>query len=380
MKLILVGDVVTEKPFSFGSNLTQLFEDAFVCANLEGPILNPDSLPTPRKKAGPQVYSDLSNWRGRFQLVNLANNHLMDYGKPGLKQTMNLLQQDHIISLGAGTSLDQARASQIVSVDDKKIGLVAFTESQYGGVRRHQPGVAEFGPWVYQAINELRSQVDFLIVSAHMGPELSRLPAPFQQDLYRSFIAAGANLVWGHHSHVPQPFEKYQSGSIFYGLGNFIVDPTRWSDIALAAESIIIEVDIQTNKVTPRCTSIRLSDNSLEIELVESLSEPIETNILQDREFLESFWHSFSLKAYDTYYHSYIRDTKLPPSKIGKLITAYNSKPIDEATYRLWYHLFACQTHHHAIATALGIKSGEISYQPNKQVEKYISKYMPWVG
>ncbi|MBN2294577.1 MAG: CapA family protein [Pirellulales bacterium] len=59
------------------------------------------------------------------------------------------------------------------------------------------------------------------VVNLHWGYEHTDAPAPFQRDLARRLVDAGANLIIGHHPHVPQGWEVYRDATIFYSLGNF---------------------------------------------------------------------------------------------------------------------------------------------------------------
>ena len=59
------------------------------------------------------------------------------------------------------------------------------------------------------------------VVNLHWGYEHTNVPAPFQRDLARRLIDAGASLIVGHHPHVPQGWEVYRDSAVFYSLGNF---------------------------------------------------------------------------------------------------------------------------------------------------------------
>ncbi len=240
---------------------TSLVLSRGVLANLEGPILPRDHSFVTVPKAGPSLFScDLPNETGQFFFA-LANNHLMDYGIPGLEATLKLLDKKGFRACGAGKDVYDARRPIIAQDNGVKVGIIACCEAQFGVAiypcirkgtsdnfisvekasrrcsfiyasvyRCNSAGVAEFGPWIYRAIRNLRETVDAVIVSVHAAVEDSPWPSPYIRALYRSFVDAGASVVHGHHSHVPQGYEAYGDGVIFYGMGNFAVDPDKWRD------------------------------------------------------------------------------------------------------------------------------------------------------
>jgi poly-gamma-glutamate synthesis protein (capsule biosynthesis protein) len=82
---------------------------------------------------------------------------------------------------------------------------------------------------------------DYLFVSVHWGDELQRMPNRFQRTFGRAAIDAGVTAVLGHHPHVLQAVEKYQSGLIIYSLGNLIFDMEPDSTYETAAFNLKLE-------------------------------------------------------------------------------------------------------------------------------------------
>ena len=211
--------------------------------NLEGPLLLPSSDLPPAPKAGPTVSSAFPPHADGQLLCSLANNHTMDYGSAGLNATLNALRSRGIVAAGAGATRDAARRPVFLSERGLRIAVVACCEAQFGAAQLDRPGVAVLGPWVLDAIRVSRAQADAVVVSVHAGAELSPWPAPAIQDLYRSWIDAGAAVIHGHHPHVPQGCEEYHDGLILYGLGNLAVNPADWCADANALWSLAVEVD-----------------------------------------------------------------------------------------------------------------------------------------
>jgi len=132
-----------------------------------------------------------------FNLMNLANNHILDYYERGLFDTMDILDKNGIKYAGAGRNLEEARKPAIMEVKSMKVGMLAYTdmaEIVYKGNPNYKfaagedkPGVAprplKFDDSIKKDIEELRSKVDILIVSLHWGVEESFEVLPEQRNL-----------------------------------------------------------------------------------------------------------------------------------------------------------------------------------------------------
>ena len=209
-------------------------DDALWCINLEGPVLKGESKHYSKaSKAGPSLYHTslpVTAAENVFPgVLILANNHLMDYGEIGYKETQQLIQKDQWLYAGAGSSKRQAFEPAILDWGDKKVGVLARCEVQYGIASETTPGVAAFDATICEQIRKLKTEVDIVIASIHAAAEMLPWPSPQRQDAWRALIDAGADIVHGHHAHVPQGWEEYNGGLIFYGLGNFCVDPVKWA-------------------------------------------------------------------------------------------------------------------------------------------------------
>jgi poly-gamma-glutamate synthesis protein (capsule biosynthesis protein) len=162
-----------------------------------------------------------------FDAVNLANNHVMDYGAEGLLDTMDHLNKAGIQHVGAGHDRDEAFKPLIIEKKGMKIAILGFSRvvpdnSWKAGVKH--VGVADTYDYTQpvKAIQLARSQADLVVVITHWGVERKDKPEAYQTDLAHRFIDAGADLIVGGHPHVLQGFESYKGKWIAYSLGNFI--------------------------------------------------------------------------------------------------------------------------------------------------------------
>lgn len=210
----------------------------WLVGNLEGPITD-YTLPLDSGKlyayhVDPQAAPMLR--RFGFDMMCLANNHVLDYGPPGLRDTLNLLDTAGIRHFGAGYTQAEATGGEIVELKGVKIGFLGFMQPYDLYTHRYpwfatgsRPGVARMDRKTVQAaIRALRPRVDVLIVSFHWGRNyMDRID--MQQRFARLAIDAGASLVVGHHPHVPQGVELYKGVPILYSLGNFAFGSSgRW--------------------------------------------------------------------------------------------------------------------------------------------------------
>jgi poly-gamma-glutamate capsule biosynthesis protein CapA/YwtB (metallophosphatase superfamily) len=163
-----------------------------------------------------------------FDVVSLANNHIMDYCGAGLMDTLAELDEVGIVGVGAGGDLEQAFSSRVLSSNGLRIGFLARSvivppASKAGA---SAAGLAwqgsKYEETLGAAIRELRARADIVIVSFHWGIEGQRRHAAYQQQLARRCIDDGALLVIGHHPHCLQGIEFYNGGLIAYSLGNFL--------------------------------------------------------------------------------------------------------------------------------------------------------------
>ncbi|UQZ82856.1 Capsule biosynthesis protein CapA [Paenibacillus konkukensis] len=180
-----------------------------------------------------------------IDLVNTANNHIMDYGPEGLLDTLDELDKAGMKRVGTGRNSDEAYQSVIMERSGIKIAFLGFSRvaenaDWYAG--NDKPGVAETynAKLPLEAVAKAREQADLVVVIAHWGIERKDRPVKEQTDLAHKYIDAGADLVIGGHPHVLQGFERYKGKWIAYSLGNFIFTtnevPETWESMVLDAE------------------------------------------------------------------------------------------------------------------------------------------------
>lgn len=163
-----------------------------------------------------------------FDLMSLGNNHSFDLGEEGLINTIHHLQNSGIKYFGAGRNIAEASAPAIIQMEGIRIcfigccikglkpsKLIVATENSYGV---YQPTIDQ----LVEQISSLSCECDKLIVMPHWGEEHILLP-PFRCVEYaQKMIDAGADAVFGSHSHRISTNMYYKGKPVFFGLGNFL--------------------------------------------------------------------------------------------------------------------------------------------------------------
>ena len=244
VRLVAVGDIALNGGYEelarkgraqeVLSAVTPLLQEAdLTLGNLEGPFTErpPVSPPWRHCMRGHPSYASLLRAAG-FNVLNLANNHIMDYGWDAVAETIERATAAGIRVFGVGKDLATARQALQVTVNGLKVSFlgycgVAVRNPLYAAA--NQPGVAPASPaQIMQDIAAARGECDFLVVCMHWGQEHVGYPSPANRRLARDMIAAGASLIIGHHPHVLQGAELLPGGLVAYSLGNFTFADEDW--------------------------------------------------------------------------------------------------------------------------------------------------------
>ena len=221
MDLFIKGDTLS----LMGRKLKSIWDGAdFRIINLEAPITSSDN---PILKWGPNLKAPTKASAGVLGiapgLVSLANNHVMDYGPAGYRDTVNILDKNNIAHVGAGDDLDRAQKPFILETKNKTIGVYACAEHEFTIAGKDSPGANPFDAlFSLDHITELKKRCDYVITLYHGGKEYYRYPSPRLRQVCRKIAEKGADLVLCQHSHCIGSFEKYDCSIILYGQGNFL--------------------------------------------------------------------------------------------------------------------------------------------------------------
>ncbi len=300
VQLTFVGDIMmsgnVEKTLLANSydypykHVSSLFlQDDITIANLETPITATGVAAQNKAyvyKSSPLAVPAMKN--AGIDVVNLANNHSMDQGVPGLLDTFDALDENRIEYVGAGKDASRAYSPVFIEKNGIKIAILGFSRvipetSWFAG--DSQPGMAaSYDPTLaVKAIQDANRQAD-LVVIAHWGKERSDYPVDHQKELSRAYIDAGADLIVGGHPHVLQSFERYNDKWIAYSLGNFIFtrsnEPKTWETMVLQAnctksgdcELTMLPFHAELGQAVP----MNESNGAALLKRIESISESVD--------------------------------------------------------------------------------------------------------
>ncbi len=164
-----------------------------------------------------------------IDLVSVANNHVFDLGVEGFKNTLKVLDENHILYCGGGMNIDEASRPAVLEAGDKKIAVLAYCQygTKYIG---HVPVATSTKAGInpldenkfIPEIQEAKKKYDYVFVMPHWGIEYTLFPTVECKRLAYQMIKAGADGVIGSHPHQIQPGITYKKRPVFFSLGNFM--------------------------------------------------------------------------------------------------------------------------------------------------------------
>lgn len=157
-----------------------------------------------------------------FDVLNLANNHILDLGLEGFRNTLDLLDEHELEYIGAGFEKSSLN-SVVLERNGIKLGFLGYTIGRFKVPEEITISKIKEKK-IISDIELIKDKCDFVVVSLHWGTENVFYPSPKQIELAHKLIDHGATLILGHHPHVLQGIEKYKNGLIAYSLGNFQFD------------------------------------------------------------------------------------------------------------------------------------------------------------
>lgn len=168
----------------------------------------------------------------------LANNHVLDWGREGLLETLRTLRRLRIATAGAGADQGEARAPAVLPLRDNARVLVFAAATDDSGVPESwsaatgRPGVWRLHDLSDKTVSSIAAEIarhrqtgDRVVFSLHWGDNWGYELAPGQHAFAHALIDdAGVDLVHGHSSHHPRTLEVHHGHLILYGCGDFLND------------------------------------------------------------------------------------------------------------------------------------------------------------
>lgn len=174
-----------------------------------------------------------------FNMINVANNHIYQYGIDYFNQTVKAAHEYGIATCGTP---DDFKGSNGFRVGNECVCFLGWSDRP----RQYSSEVPPYNelsiPECYSYVKEISLQFDIVCVSLHWGEEFIQVPSNREREVARKFIDQGAKIVIGHHPHVIREIEEYNGGLIAYSLGNFISD-MLWDNKTRQSACLFVETE-----------------------------------------------------------------------------------------------------------------------------------------
>lgn len=195
-------------------------------ANLESPVGAPELVRPERSSEFWQSSDVPAALAGAgVRVVSLANNHMMDCGDEGLRRTLAACRAAGLATIGAGATLAEARQPARFEIAGRRTVWLAYGSSMRDAATAERAGIAPLDPaLVREDLQRWRAEADVLVVSAHWGSMYVDYPPPRVLRDAEAMLAAGADVVLGHHPHVLQGARREGRGLVLYSLGDAVFD------------------------------------------------------------------------------------------------------------------------------------------------------------
>lgn len=296
IRSVFVGDIMLDRGVALSvekygkenvfAGIKSLFDPAdAVIGNFEGTMSSRKSIAVPgsstlRFTFDPSFASILK--KVGFTAFSLANNHSLDFGQSGYKETRDYIHAVNILTFGS--ALNTGNISVAIPIKGQTFCLIGYHDLY---VADHSGAIKE--------IHSIRPSCSKVIVFVHWGSEYTHVPSDRQRLLAQDFIDAGADLIIGAHPHVVQPVEIYNNKAIFYSLGNFVFDQNfsfatmhgLLVDVEWGRDNTkfkLIPVSINKGQVTIADTEAR--DRVLKTAIGENTPEDVALSIKEAGEFV----------------------------------------------------------------------------------------------
>ncbi len=182
------------------------------------------------------------------EVANLANNHVLDYGPDAMLDSITRLRAAGIAPVGVGPTVGAANEPALVEVGGWRIAVLGF-----GGVVQaadwlatpSRPGMASGDDLdaMVAAVRAAAARADLVFVTVHWGTELDTAPRPDDVRRAAAMIEAGADAIFGHHSHRLHPMEVVGGRPVAWGLGNFVWPDLGEAGSRTAVAQVLVEPD-----------------------------------------------------------------------------------------------------------------------------------------
>lgn len=357
MKVLITGDLVINQPYqisSIGQNVIELFANSDLnITNLEAPVT---SSTTKILKTGPNIKSHKESTLKvlkelNIDVVTLANNHVLDFGEQGVKDTLEFCRQNMFRTVGADKNLEEASKTLFVDSAEGKIAIVNFAENEWASATETTAGANPMDIIDNaKQIKEAKSQSDFVFVIVHGGHEYYNLPSPRMQKQYRFYVEQGADIVIGHHTHCISGNEIYLGVPIYYSLGNFLfTSSSPYEDWYIG---FVLEVNLNKGKLDSNLHPIQQEKETFALNILTGKDKDIllcrsveYSKLIENERKLKQEWDGFIESKYNSYLNYWSGVSFIKNRYLRAVFNKLKVKLVSKRKVALFYNLMRCEAH-----------------------------------
>ena len=360
MKILIAGDLFVSDQFYNANIIDKSVQDLFSKAdyrivNLEAPITE-DNPKNKIIKTGPHLRMSSNTimpylHQLKIDAVTMANNHILDYGYKGVKDTFKELVDHKIKYIGAGNDLTEAKKPLSLHKDGMKIAILNFCENEWSIAEDDSPGANPMD--VIDNTNQIReakASHDKVIVIVHGGHEYYNLPSPRMQKQYRFYADQGADIVVGHHTHCISGNEVYKGVPIYYSLGNFLFTKNNINDEWYTG--LILEVEITSEGVECQIHPVRQEKESFELSFLKDIDKEevlgrfkTYSNVINNPDELLNNWKMYIEKQSKEYLNYWSPLASIENRYISGILRRLGVNFFNKKISSLYLNLMRCEAH-----------------------------------
>lgn len=257
MRISFTGDLsitgslkksILDDTLKIDKEILNIFQSSdYNIVNLEGPATNNEIVYDKHIEVKSPLETIKYFKDKNINIFNLANNHTFDAGLDGFLECKNEIIKNNCEYFGSGEDIEEASNVLFIEKDNIKIGLIGVGQQGSYYLDPNKKSNEVFSDMnislIKKQIEHSKKNADWTIINFHNGAEYNFYPINYVQDKLKRFIDFGADIVIGHHPHVPQGIQNYKNGTIFYSLGNFLFDLVGHKSFKNTDLSLVVSLD-----------------------------------------------------------------------------------------------------------------------------------------
>lgn len=185
---------------------------------------------------------------GGVDVANMGNNHSGDFGKEALVDGRSQLIAAGLGAVGAGKDAFEAGEPALYELHGWRVAVIGFggvapSDSWYATTSSAGMRSGDDTPSMVRAVEAAKELADIVVVTIHWGRELDTAPRADDVERANAMIAAGADIIFGHHQHRLGPLEFIDGKPVFWGLGNFVWPHNSVASATTAVARVVVNPD-----------------------------------------------------------------------------------------------------------------------------------------